>query len=290
MSKINFRGGFSDRNNLMPFNTQIQIDAFDERTRIKLLNLLKTQYENACKSLGSIKFKREFCYYMVDNIFVMPISNRNSINESLVWNKLKDIILNGSYNEVLDAVEGVVIGISNQYYYPASKKVFTEVNNLFKKEYVGYRFVDCKISSISDENELKSIDECFENSDKTVKAHLSKALSYLSNRENPDYENSIKESICAVEAECSSVLGLAKGKSTLPKTLQKLEANGIVVHPSLKEAFNKLYGYTSDASGIRHGSNIGGSNSTFAEAKFMLVSCCAFINYLTESQSEIEKE
>ena len=84
MSKINFRGGFSDRNNIMPINTQIQIDAFDERTRIKLLNLLKLQYDDACKSLGPIKFKKEFCYYMVDNIFLMPISSRNAINESLV--------------------------------------------------------------------------------------------------------------------------------------------------------------------------------------------------------------
>ena len=45
-------------------------------------------------------------------------------------------------------------------------------------------------------------------------------------------------------------------------------------------AFNALYGYTSDANGIRHAGDIGGPASTFEEAKFMLVSCSAFINYL----------
>lgn len=43
---------------------------------------------------------------------------------------------------------------------------------------------------------------------------------------------------------------------------------------------NSLYGYISDANGIRHAGNIGGPSSTFEEAKFMLVSCSAFVNYL----------
>ena len=48
----------------------------------------------------------------------------------------------------------------------------------------------------------------------------------------------------------------------------------------MKAAFEKLYGYTSDASGVRHAGKLGGPDSTFEEAKFMLVSCSAFVNYL----------
>lgn len=54
----------------------------------------------------------------------------------------------------------------------------------------------------------------------------------------------------------------------------------MVIHAGLKSAFNMLYGYTSDANGIRHAGDIGGPSSTFEEAKFMLVSCSAFVNYL----------
>ena len=68
--------------------------------------------------------------------------------------------------------------------------------------------------------------------------------------------------------------------------LKELDDEGIVVHGSMKAAFEKLYGYTSDARGIRHAGDIGGPNSTFEEAKFMLVSCCAFINYLPALQSD----
>ena len=59
----------------------------------------------------------------------------------------------------------------------------------------------------------------------------------------------------------------------------------IKLHGALKRAFNILYGYTSDANGIRH-ALLDEANLTFDEAKFMLVSCSAFINYLKGTASE----
>jgi len=41
----------------------------------------------------------------------------------------------------------------------------------------------------------------------------------------------------------------------------------------------KLYGYTSDEDGIRH-AILNDPELGFAEAKFMVVSCSAFVNYL----------
>ena len=131
---------------------------------------------------------------------------------------------------------------------------------------------------ITDENEIDSIEDAMDTQYESINNHLSKAVSLLSDRQNPDYENSIKESISAVEAMCVSILGK---DATLGASLKQLEKDGVIIHPSLKSAFEKLYGYTSDAKGIRHAGNIGGASSTFEEAKFMLVSCSAFINYLT---------
>lgn len=51
------------------------------------------------------------------------------------------------------------------------------------------------------------------------------------------------------------------------------------MHPALKGSFEKLYGYTSDAEGIRH-ALLDEPNLDFEDAKFMLVSCSAFVNYL----------
>jgi hypothetical protein len=52
------------------------------------------------------------------------------------------------------------------------------------------------------------------------------------------------------------------------------------LHPALEAAFTKLYGYTSDAKGIRHALLDDDEVVTFEEAKFMLVACSAFINYV----------
>jgi hypothetical protein len=47
----------------------------------------------------------------------------------------------------------------------------------------------------------------------------------------------------------------------------------------LSKAFESLYGYTSDANGIRH-ALMDASTLGFADAKFMLVCCSAFVNFL----------
>jgi hypothetical protein len=51
------------------------------------------------------------------------------------------------------------------------------------------------------------------------------------------------------------------------------------LHAVLKQAFQKLYGYTSDAQGIRH-ALLDEPTLDVEDAKFMLVSCSAFVNYL----------
>ena len=66
---------------------------------------------------------------------------------------------------------------------------------------------------------------------------------------------------------------------TLGTALGKLESKGVVIHDNLKGAFKKIYWYTSDAQGIRHGL-LGKADLDVEDAKFMLIACSAFINYL----------
>ena len=67
------------------------------------------------------------------------------------------------------------------------------------------------------------------------------------------------------------------------KAIKRLKDNGVHIHPSLESAFSSLYGYSSDENGIRHG-GIGFSGASQEDAKFMIVSCSAFVNYLIEKQ------
>jgi len=109
-----------------------------------------------------------------------------------------------------------------------------------------------------------------------AEAHLQQALRLLSDRQQPDYRNSIKESICAIEAICRAVS--RNSKATLGDALKAMGPK-VSLHPALSGAFDKLYGYTSDADGIRH-ALLDTPTLEQEDALFMLVSCSAFIDYL----------
>ena len=68
----------------------------------------------------------------------------------------------------------------------------------------------------------------------------------------------------------------------LPETpLSELKkSKEIYVNKGLNNAFEKLYGYTCDSNGIRHALFNEDEKITFDEAKFMVIACCAFFNYL----------
>jgi len=104
----------------------------------------------------------------------------------------------------------------------------------------------------------------------------------LGDRQNPDYRNSLKEAISAVES-ISQVISGDPG-ATLGSALKALEKQALI-HPALKSSLSALYGYTSDANGIRH-AMLEEPTLTFTDAKFMLVACTAFVNYLVGKASE----
>lgn len=109
-----------------------------------------------------------------------------------------------------------------------------------------------------------------------IRIHLETALRMLSDREHPDFRNSIKESISAVESACKQLTGL--NDATLTKALNKLDVTR-PLHEDFRDALQKLYWWTSDASGMRH-SLSSAPTVDLADARFMLVTCSAFVNYL----------
>jgi len=155
------------------------------------------------------------------------------------------------------------------------------LNATFKRLDYAYRVVDDQIVEMTDEQEIMAIEEAVKQSS-TIKTHLSEALKLLSNRQNPDYRNSIKESISAVEALCREITG----ESTLGDALRVWEKKGIKIPTFLKSGIEKLYIYTNDKrTGIRHSLMDGTEVPTFEEAKFMLVSCSGFVNYIQGKRS-----
>ena len=164
-------------------------------------------------------------------------------------------------------------------------KFIDSCNLILESEMSACRLVNKQIIEITAEEEISSIEEAIKNTDSFngVQTHLQTALSLLADRKQPDYRNSIKESISAVEALAKVLTG--DDKATLGDALKILEKNS-KLHGSLKSGFSSLYGWTSAAEGIRH-AMLDDPNLKFDYAKFMLVACTAFVNYLIGKTSEI---
>lgn len=171
----------------------------------------------------------------------------------------------------------------NDRYYATIVNNFVKIlNSTFKRLDYAYRVVDDQIVEITDQEEIAAIEEAVRQ-DSAVKTHLEDALKHLLNRPTPDYRNSIKESISAVEALCREITG----ESTLGDALRVWEKKGVKIPTFLKSGIEKLYIYTNDKrTGIRHALMDEAEMPTFDEAKFMLVTCSAFVNYIQGKRVE----
>jgi hypothetical protein len=156
----------------------------------------------------------------------------------------------------------------------------TLVNRFLEEEKSAYRLVGGQITAITSDEEIAEVDAAVKSTGKFEPAstHLSAALRFYSNRKDPDYRNSVKESISAVESVVKLITGDSKaGIGAALAVVQKKHS----LHPALKEALSKLYGYTSDEDGIRH-AILESPSVDEADARFMLVICSAFVNLLVQ--------
>lgn len=297
--KVQLRNGFSDRRKIQPLDNEIQIYNFDERTRNKIANLIKRWYGMIYQKGYSSQFLKSLLNDVFGEYVSYDLEDRIKYHDDKIFEEfIYDAIIEEDYASVLTLVEYITVffnDFKNHYlqinYFPSYRNEFLdfvkELNELFKEEFVGYRMIENQIAPISDDIEVEEIKQGLNIQYDGCKSHIKKALTLLSNREKPDYKNSIKESISAVESICKIIT--KDSKATLGKAINQLEKNGLNIHPSLISAFSKLYGYTSDEGGIRHAEGLFESKVSFGEAKYMLVSCCAFVNYLLEEYSKNDK-
>lgn len=209
------------------------------------------------------------------NFFKWPIDNLPlSYGEVAEWHAqpvIRDWFFKEDWDLVLDFVEFCVNYDDNKF--------SNYFNNFLKREMSAYRFIDGKLVEINTKEEIVEIESAIRNTDKfnSVKTHLKRAVELYADRKSPDYRNSIKESISAVESLAKIIVG--NDKTTLGQALKEIEKKHHIPG-SLKSAFSALYGYTSDEGGIRHALLETDVSVDIDEARFMLIACSAFINYL----------
>jgi hypothetical protein len=217
-----------------------------------------------------------FSRILWSNYFKKPVDSRPGDGRTnrgrMILDTIREYFFNCEWNEVYDFLEFAVRAhAKNKPQLPGY------LNQILERELAGYKFIDGMIVDITDVQESELLAEALSDSKfGPVTAHLERALQLLADRKQPDYRNSIKESISAVEAMARIVAETPK--ATLGEALKVLEKKGRL-HPALKDGFSKLYGYTNDDDGIRH-AMLDEPNIDQSDAKYFLLSCTSFINYL----------
>lgn len=270
---------FSERMGFKPVRDIVQSDSMDDALRNSLWNALNIFcFERVKADLFHYDDEiKPFCRKLWIRYFKKPVEDMDS-SWWKIYDEIKDHFLSGEWYEAYDFLEFFVHNYRPQYDPERVPKFVDYCNSILKREISAYRFIDFRLVKITAEEEIAEIEEALDSGDslQPVISHLRKSLDLLSDRENPDYPNSIKESVSAVEAICQLITH--DNKATLGQAIKEVEKN-TNLHSSLKKAISNLYGYTSDADGIRH-ALLEESSLDFEDAKFMLVSCTAFINYL----------
>lgn len=274
---------FSERKGIKQARQIVQTDGMTDELRNSLWNALHIavwESDNFMHSrYGNLPGIDNFSAQLWFKYFKKPVDERptyasNNRSERIL-KIIRDYFFQAEWNEVYDFLEFVVEAVKRD-----KARLAEFINHVLTQEMSAYRFVDGKIVDITNEQERSMLEEALsETRFASVTAHLERALTLLADRKQPDYRNSIKESISAVEAIARLVSG--NDKATLGEALKVLEKNG-KLHPALKDGFSKLYGYTNDESGIRH-AMLDEPNLSQNDAKYFLLSCTSFVNYLKAS-------
>lgn len=204
----------------------------------------------------------------------IPFEIENFVKQELKW------FTNSEWHEAYSYCEFLLSTlISNN----DAKNVHSTFNYVLEREKSGYRLIGGLITPIIEQEQLEEIQTALDSPHefRAASKHIKTALEFYADRKTPDYRNSVKESISAIEAVAKIISG--KESAVLTDALKVVDAKH-PMHPAFKQAVDKLYGYTSDAKGVRH-ALIDETAIDEADARFMIVACSAFVSYLISRTS-----
>ena len=281
---------FSQRIGKTPAIKDLQLESIDAELKnglwdiynLCILESISTEYCYEWGKTPSIFFSNSLWH----NYFKKTIDNIPPHFDT-VCSKIRKNFFECEWYQVYDLIEASLEILQDPCFGIPIESVYEAFNRILEREFAGYRFLDGVLSPVTNKYELEEITEALALSNnltslKGCNIHLETAIRKLSDRQNPDFRNSIKESISAVESVANVISGNAK--DSLGVTLAKIK-DTLKIHPALEKGFKQIYGYTSDSDGIRHALTTD-ATCDFEDAKFMLVSCSAFINYLAAKSNK----
>lgn len=171
--------------------------------------------------------------------------------------------------------------------------IATELQRLFLEENLAYEFTEGIVLRRGRKHNVEVVSRAKVVLGDTrlsgARKHYIKALQFYRAPNTPDYENAIKEAVCACEAAGLALFPDAKAKTL--GDLSKWLANTRTppIPKAIANSITSIYAFRSGGEGIGHGGATGGT-ATSAIAEYVLATCASQIIYLVDLANDDEDD
>lgn len=280
---------FSQRYGYNSLPKPMQLEELSSELRREIYNTVRNTLLNWVHNLDSFPYFniqfRPSLQWLWGNLLEKPEDEIDTSYDNIMG-IFKNWILHKLFNEVFDLIEQLRYWQGHEL-----MQMFDTIRELFKKHMAAYYLSEDRPYRIIPRSNLAQ-GEATEQAMEAVRnsgmegadIHLQRAVEHINTQK---YADSVRESIHAVESVARVI---CPGKNTLNDALRSLDKKGLVVHPALTIAFQKLYAYSSDEQGIRHALLESETNVGLDEAMFMFGTCASFTAFLVAKYQEFGRQ
>lgn len=233
---------------------------------------------------------------VVHNTNEQAKTDASSALQTLPWQKVYDFCerlysqLANHRGYYQDSIGNYVERISHT---DSQKYIAAELQRLFLEEGLAYEFSNGTVCRRGRKHtvELVSKSQVVLGAPELVSArqHFEKALHFFHHATKPDFENAVKEAVCAVEAAGKTLFPMAKA-STLGELIKWFRSTDAIPMPSvLAQTFNGIYAFRNAGEGVAHGGSTGGKASA-ETTEYVLAVCASQIIYMVDLANGLNSE
>lgn len=293
----------------LPFSTRHggehqQIDEdFPRTARVALLHLLLDLVEqqfvagwhSLARELQRISRKPPVTY---DRHTIVSIEKAKDETHKLIWDLPWDKVF-----DFCERVHGHLIcevgyEVDDRYILSKSKSeaqsyLSEELQRIFLEEHLAFEFSEGEVRRQGRKHtvNMSTKAQVVLGDSRLLEArkHYDKALQFFRHPLNPDYENCVKEAVCAVEAAGRALFPMSK-TSTLGELAKWLGSTSEVTVPkTIAQTITAIYAYRSGGNGVGHGGAEGGI-ATVQVTEYVLAVCASQIIFLVDVAKQLDTE
>ena len=293
---------FAEREGKDPLPEPMRLEHVSQKFKQQIWLAIEREIQSQSKSRGLVsRIFRLFNHSMQNILFryrheVLGLfaDDARRVHWDGAWDPEADMwwfkgkIEKGEYCEVLSLIEFIL----RQEECP--RQLHNNIKNAFNGTSIAYFVCDVnglptitpRSSRETEEATRQAIKSIEQSSMDGATTHLRQASEHINAQR---FLDAVRESIHAVESVARMID--PKASTTLGPALDSLQQADLLKHSALKQAFQKLYGYTSDEQGIRHAllDQPSTENVGLDEALFMFGACASFAAYLVSKHHLAEQ-